>query len=70
MVIISQEKGGDHMKFIRLFETKNKDKLKNHKRKRLFKKIWYWTKFTFLVLAFVYVFCGITFLVFSTFNCL
>ena len=51
-------------------ETKNKDKLKNHKRKRLFKKIWYWTKFTFLVLAFVYVFCGITFLVFSTFNCL
>lgn len=50
-------------------ETKT-DKLKKHKRKRLFKKIWYWTKFTFLVLAFIYVFCGFTFIVFSLFNCL
>ena len=51
-------------------ETKNKDKLKKHKRKSLFKKIWYWIKFTLLLLAFIYVFCGFTFIVFSLFNCL
>lgn len=47
-----------------------KDKIKGHKRKRIFKKILKWIKFIILLLMYVYVYCGITYLVFSTFNCL